>query len=78
MLFIPSPLFRACLFCEIGFHPFCEFPPGKHYTMAATLAFQANICAKTNHFPFIRAAGMRFTQTHEVVELEIGKHGIPQ
>jgi len=43
--------------------------------MAAALAFQADICAKANHRPFVGAAGMWFTQTQEIVELEVGKHG---
>jgi hypothetical protein len=60
---------------EIGFKPFGKFASSKHNTPSATFTLESNIRAKTNHGPFIGAAGMLFTEAQVVVELQVGEHG---
>jgi hypothetical protein len=42
--------------------------------MIAAQAFQADIRAKADHFPFERAAGVRLAQANNVIQLKVGQH----
>jgi hypothetical protein len=42
--------------------------------MAAALAFEADVRTEPHNSPLIRAAGVRFSQTDEVLKLKVGKH----
>ena len=59
------------VFGEIGFEPFGKFAPCKHNTSSAAFAFQPNIRAKTCDSPFVGTAGMLFTQSQVIVELQV-------
>ncbi len=42
--------------------------------MTTAFAFEANIGAEAHDCPLERAAGMRFAQAQQIVELEIREH----
>jgi hypothetical protein len=60
---------------KYGFGPARKFPAGQHHPMSAGAAFQANIRTQTGNIPFMPAAGMGFAHSHDVVQLQIRKHG---
>ena len=59
---------------EVGFESLGKLAAGQHDPSAAAAAFEADICAQTNHVPFIRTAGMLLSQAQVIVQLEVGKH----
>ncbi len=58
------------------FNPPRQFAPRQHHAVTAAFAFQADVRAEAGDGPFVGAAGMRFAQAQEVVELQFGKHEI--
>ena len=60
---------------QVCLYAFYQFTAGKQNTMLTTFAFQTNIRAEADHYPFVRAAWMRFFQTQMVIQLQIRKHG---
>jgi hypothetical protein len=48
-----------------------QFTARQQHPMATGAAFEANICAQTGHIPLVPAAGVRFTQAKDVVQLQV-------
>jgi hypothetical protein len=59
---------------EIGFESLGQFAPGKHDAPSTAFAFQPDIRAEPRDDPFIGAAGMLFTQSQVIVELQVREH----
>jgi hypothetical protein len=59
---------------QISLDALGELTTGKHDTMPTSLALKADIGTKAHDSPLIRATGMRFAQTQQIIELEIGEH----
>jgi hypothetical protein len=62
------------VFSQIGFESFGKFTPRKHNTPCTAFTFETNIRAKSNHGPFVGAAGMLFAEAQVIVELQVGEH----
>lgn len=67
-------LFGIIFARHTGFQPLFQLAPGQQDTVTTPLALETDIGTQANDGPFIRTAGMRLSQTDEVVKLKIGKH----
>jgi len=76
LLGIVGCVFMLCfsMLGEIGFKPFGKFTSSKHNTSSAAFTLKSYIRAKSNHGPFVGAAGMLLAETKVVVELQVGEH----
>jgi hypothetical protein len=59
---------------EDGFHSSRKDASWQQHLAPAAQAFKAYISAKADNFPFIATAGVRLTQAHPVVEIQVRQH----
>ncbi len=57
-----------------GFEPAGQFSPGQQDTSLATAAFQSDIGAQADNFPFVPSTGVRLAQAHNIVNVQVGQH----
>lgn len=55
---------------NVSLHSLGHIPAGKQDSTSATEAFEADIGPDPHHDPVGGAAGMRFSQSHDVLELD--------
>jgi hypothetical protein len=59
---------------QVRLESLCQFAPGEQDAAPAALALEADIRAEARHRPFVRAAGMLFSQAEVIVESQVGEH----
>lgn len=62
------------MFCQVRFHPLCQFAPREHDAPTTAFALQSNIRAESRDRPFVGAARMLLAELEAVVEAEVGEH----
>ena len=58
-----------------GFESASQLAARQHHTATTSQAFEADISAKAGNLPFVAVAGMRLSQTDDVIQMQFGEHG---
>jgi hypothetical protein len=67
-------MIRAPGFSYYFFNPSRQLPAWQEHASPAPQAFQANVSAQANNFPFVSPTGVWFAQSQNVVHLQIRQH----